>query len=479
MPSAHDYDCVVVGAGPNGLAAAVLMARAGHSVLVIEAHDRIGGGARSTLDPDHGVVHDTCSAVHPLGALSPAFRTLGLEGHGLEWCRARIDLAHPLDGGRVALLYRSVDDTAAGLGRDGARWARTFGPLAARYDDLAADLLGPLVRVPRHPLLMARFASAAARSARGLAHRWQGEEARALFAGCAAHAMAPLGTLGSAAAGVALIAAGHAGGWPVAAGGSQAVTDTLGAALQTAGGEVITGRTVRHIDELPSHRTLILDVGPPAAARILAGRLSSGVRRAYERWRYGIGAFKLDLVVEGGIPWAAPDCADAGTLHLGGTFEEIAAAEAATAVGAMPLRPLVLVAQQYRADPSRSQGNRHPVWAYCHVPQGYEGDATDAILGQIERFAPGARAHIVAVRATGPAEYAAYNPNNVGGDIGGGMWSLRQALVRPRVARNPYATGVPGVFICSASTPPGAGVHGMSGAHAAAAALRHLQDRPA
>lgn len=468
-------DAVVVGSGPNGLAAAIELARSGLSVTVYEAASTPGGGARSAELTVPGVLHDVCSAFHPFAMASPYLRTLPLVDQGLEWCHPEIDLVHPLNGGDAVELHRSVDATAAALGADGPRWRRRFDPFARRLDDLAPELLGPIVHVPRHPILLARFGLSALQPATMLARSLGSERAQALFAGSAAHIFRPLDTTASASVGVALIAVAHRHGWPVAKGGSQAITDALVGYLEALGGRIITDHQVSSIDEIADAEIRIFDVTPSAMAQIAGDRLPSKVRRAYGKFRHGPAAFKVDLAVRDGIPWTADAAHRAGALHLGGTLAEIAAAESEVARGRMPDRPFVLVGQQYLADPTRSAGDVHPVWAYAHVPAGYDGDATEAIVGQIERFAPGVRDAIVATVSHGPAQLAADNVNYVGGDIGTGANDFAQLVFRPRAALDPYATGIPGVALCSAATPPGAGVHAMCGFHAARSALRTRQ----
>lgn len=470
-------DVVVVGAGPNGLTAAAVLARQGLAVHVIEGHDAIGGGTRSGELTLPGLVHDVCSAVHPFGVASPAFSSLPLAQHGLEWEWADIDVAHPLDGGRAGLLHRSIDLTAGGLGEDGKAWRQAFAPLSDRASALVDDILRPLLRVPRHPLATARFGLGAVQSARLFARRWSTDEARGLFAGIAAHVYRPLDQPFTASAGLMFVAQGHAHGWPVARGGSRAITDALASIVTGAGGIVETGRWIRDLRELPPHRAALFDVSPRAFVRIAGDRMPGRARRAYERFRYGPAAFKVDLAVEGGIPWSHPDVARAGTVHVGGTFEEVAAAEAEVARGTMPARPFVLVAQQHVADPTRSRGDVHPVWAYAHVPHGWSGDATEAVLDQIERFAPGFRDRIVARAVRSPADLEAENPNYVGGDITVGANDPWQLVVRPRLALDPYSTGIEGTLLCSSATPPGAGVHGLCGLHAARRALTILGHR--
>jgi phytoene dehydrogenase-like protein len=473
--TAAAVDAVVVGAGPNGLAAAVTLAQAGLSVTVYEAADEIGGGARTRELTLPGLLHDVCSAVHPLAAASKFLASLPLAEHGLEWRYPEIDLAHPLDGGRAGVMLRSVEATEAALGRDGAAWRRAFGPLAADFDDISEDLLAPVLHVPRHPLAMVRFGLRGGMPGALLARTlFRTDEARAMFGGTAAHVMHPLDRPATAAAGVMLTAAAHHAGWPVAAGGSQAITTALARVLASFGGNIETGVQVTSLGQLPPSRLVLLDTSPRALLGIAGDRLAAPIRRAYQRWRYGPAAFKVDLAVQGGIPWTAEPCRRAGTVHLGGTLEEIVAAEAEVHRGRMPQRPFVLVAQQYLCDPQRSRGDVHPVWTYAHVPHGYTGDATAAILDQVERFAPGFRERIVAQHVMSPAALQAYNQNCVGGDIAMGANTLRQVLLRPRIAVDPYATGIPGMYLCSAATPPGAGAHGMCGHYAARRALRWL-----
>lgn len=467
-------EAIVVGAGPNGLAAAVTLARHGLEVTVLEAAEQIGGGTRSSELTVPGLLHDHCSAVHPMGVGSPFLRSLDLERHGLTWRWPEVDLAHPLDTGRAAVLERSLDRTRAGLGADGAAWERLFGPLSAAFDGLCEDLLRPVTHLPAHPVSLARFGARALLPATAVARRWHGDEARALFGGVAAHGLHPLTRPSTAAIGLMLTAAAHRFGWPVAEGGSRAVTDALAAVLRELGGTIETGVRVRSLAELPPARAVMLDLAPGAAADLCGDRLPAPVRRAYRRWRHGPAAFKVDLAVEGGIPWTAEPCRRAGTVHLGGTLAEMVDTERQIDRGRMPERPFVLVGQQYLADPGRSKGSLHPVWAYAHVPHGYDGDATEAVLGQIERFAPGFRERVVATATRSPAEFAAYNANYVGGDIITGANTPRQVALRPRLALDPYRTGIPGVRLCSAATPPGAGVHGMCGHNAARSALAEL-----
>ena len=465
---------VVVGSGPNGLAGAVELAMAGLDVTVIEGHGTIGGGTRTEELTVPGVLHDVCAAVHPTGIGSPYLRSLPLEEHGLRWALPDIGFAHPLDDGSAAAEGRTLEETVAGLGVDGPAWRRLMAPLVEHADDLLGDVLGPVLRWPDHPVTMARFGLRAAQPASWVARWFRTAAARALFGGAAAHAIHPLTRPMTAAAGLLLLVAGQRHGWPVAVGGSAAITDALASLLRAHGGTIETGRWVTDVRDLPRADVVLLDTAPGAAADILGDTMAPGARRAYRRWRHGAAACKVDLAVEGGIPWTAEACRRAGTVHLGGTFEALVAAEQAVHDGRMPDRPFVLVAQQYLADPGRSAGDVHPVWAYAHVPHGWDGDATEHVLRQLERFAPGTRERIVAQHTTTALDYAAYNPNYVGGDIATGANDAVQAVLRPRPSLRPYATTAPGVYLCSAATPPGAGVHGMAGYHAARAALRDL-----
>ncbi len=458
-------DAVVVGSGPNGLAAAVALAGRGVAVTVLEAADRIGGGTRTSEEPVTGTLHDECSAVHPMAALSPFLRGLGLERHGLEWCHPEVLVAHPLDDGTAGVLHRSLDDTVAGLShRDGQRWRRLFSPLSSRLDDTLPDLLGPLLSLPAKPLHLARFALRAAPPAALLRLAWNDDAPQGLFLGIAAHVMHDLRHPLTSSVGTLLITAGHHVGWPVAKGGSQAITTALARLLVDLGGEIITSHPVT---DLPEADLVLLDTSPRGAATILGDRLPPRVRRAYHRWRHGPGAFKVDFVVRGGVPWTAEPCRRAGTVHLGGSPAEVVRTATEVHRGTLPRDPFVLVGQQYLADPSRSAGDLHPVWAYAHVPHGCTEDVTQRIIDQVERFAPGFSTRIVARTSKSTHDLTATNQNRIGGDILTGANTPWQIIARPRLTPNPYRTGVPGVYLCSAATPPGAGVHGMNGYHAA------------
>jgi len=470
-------EAVVVGSGPNGLACAAALAREGLAVTVLEAEDTVGGGTRSGELTGDGLLHDLCSAVHPMAVGSPFLRSLGLERHGLEWRWPEVDCAHPLDDGDAGVMLQSIDDTAAGLGEDGAAWRRVFGAPARALERLMDDIFRPFLHVPKHPLALLSFGLRAAAPATVLSRTWRTGRARALFGGVAAHALTSLAQPMSSSIGVALITSCHAFGWPVARGGSQSIADALVSVLREHGGSIETGVRIRALSELRAADVVVLDVAPVRVAGLARSRLPDRVARAYRRYRHGPSAFKVDFAVEGGVPWSADVCRRAGTVHCGGTFAEIAAAEREMAQGRMPERPFVLVAQQYLADPGRSSGDVHPVWSYAHVPHGYEGDAESALTAQIERFAPGFRERIVGKAVRSPAAIAAANENYVGGDIVTGANTPVQLLLRPRPALDPYSTGIPGVFICSAATPPGAGAHGMCGWGAAQSALRHLGQR--
>ena len=467
-------DAIVVGSGPNGLACAVALARAGVEVTVLEAADEIGGGTRTSELTVPGVLHDHCSAVHPMAVGSPFLNSLGLERHGLEWRWPEADLAHPLEDGSAGVLRQSLDRTAEGLGADGDAWRGLFGAPSKSFDLLNEDVLQPILHVPRHPIRLLRFGVPAAMPATLLARLFDTPQGRALWGGVAAHALSPLNRPMSSSVGMALTAACHRFGWAVARGGSRAITDALAAVLVEHGGRIETGTRVGSLAQVEAAETVVFDLDPGAVADIAGARLPGKVARAYRRYRHGPAAFKVDLAVEGGVPWTNEACHSAGTVHVCGSLEEVVVAEREINRGRMPDRPFVLVAQQYLADPERSAGDVHPVWAYAHVPAGYDGDAEGALIGQLERFAPGLRERIVGRAVRSPAGLEAYNSNYVGGDIINGANDPWQVLFRPRLAVDPYATGIPGVFICSAATPPGAGVHGMNGFNAARSALKRL-----
>jgi phytoene dehydrogenase-like protein len=473
-----DLDAIVVGAGPNGLAAALTLARAGRSVRVYEAAPTIGGGTRTEELTLPGFRHDVCSTILPLTAASPFFQTIDWEAHGVELIHPDAPLAHALDGGRAAVLERSFTVTAAGLDRDrrtddGGAWLRLFGPLVRDTRKLSKELLGPVVHLPRHPLALARFGLPALRSAEGLARgRFRGEPARALFGALAAHSMVGLDRPLSASFGLVLGMYAHAVGWPMIRGGSAAVTDALAAELRSLGGQIATGERVDSLDQLPPARAVLFDTTPRAASAIAGDRLPPRTRSRYEAFRYGSGVFKVDWALDGPIPWTAEGLRRAGTVHLGGNLEEIAQSESEVAAGRHAERPFTLLAQYHPWDPSRAPAGKTTAWGYCHVPSGSDLDMTRRIEAQIERFAPGFHDLILARATNSPAQMEAHDANYIGGDINAGISNIRQTLFRPVPSLDPYHAG-PGLYLCSSSTPPGGGVHGMSGYHAARSALRH------
>ena len=474
-------DAIVVGAGPNGLAAAITLARAGRSVHVYEAASTIGGGTRTQELTLPGFRHDVCSTIVPLTLASPFFRSVDLGAHGVELVQPDAPVAHALDGGRAAVLERSVGATADALGaRDGGAWRRLFGPIVADADRLGLELLRPVVHVPRHPIALARFGLPALLSATGLAHlALHGEPARALFAGLAAHSMVDLHRPLSASFGLVLGLYAHATGWPMVLGGAAGITSALAAELRSLGGTIETDRRIADLRELPGARAILLDTTPRAALSIAGDRLPGRTRRIYERFRYGSGVFKVDWALDGPIPWRADGLHRAATVHLGGTIAEIAAAERQVARGGHPERPFVLCVQYAPWDLTRAPAGRTTAWAYCHVPSGSTVDMTARIEAQVERFAPGFRDRILARATRGPAEMEAENPNYPGGDINAGIEDIRQLIFRPGPLLDPYWTGAPGIYLCSSSTPPGGGVHGMSGFLAARSALRREWGRRA
>lgn len=472
MPNKVSYDAVVVGTGPNGLAAAIRLAQAKLSVLVLEANDTIGGGARSAELTLPGFTHDLCSAVHPLAAGSPFFRNLPLERYGLHWLHPDLPLAHPLEDS-VAKLHRSLDQTAEALGPDERAYKQLMSRLVADSENLKVEFLQPVLHWPKHPIQLARFGFYALRSAAGLVKgRFTGARARALIGGLSAHAFLPLERMPSAAFGLVLGMLGHADGWPLPRGGSQRIADALAAHLRYLGGEIRSGFRVEHLDQLPIARATLFDLTPLQLLLLMEQKLPSSYLRRLGRYRYGPGVFKVDYAVNAPVPWRAESCRRAGTIHVGGTFEEIASAEQQVWEGKPPERPFVLLAQPTLVDPSRAPAGKHIVWAYCHVPNGSKFDMIDRIENQIERFAPGFRDCILTRHAMNCETMEAKNSNLVGGDINGGAFDLRQLLARPIFSPTPYRIPVPGYYLCSSSTPPGGGVHGMCGYYAAEAAIR-------
>jgi len=471
------YDVVVIGAGPNGLCNAAALAQAGLSVLVVEAKDNLGGGLRSAELLEPGFVHDVCSAVHPLGILSPFMRTLPLAEHGLTWIEPPVSAAHPLDDGRAVLLSRSVQTTAAQLGVDERAYARLMSPLLREPELLLADLLGPL-GLPRRPFALARFGLRGLRSAAGLARGlFRGQEARALLAGCAAHAILPLDKLFTAAVGMLFLLTGHMADWPIARGGSAAIARALESYLRSLGVQFQVGTRVRSLSELPPARAYVFDLAPRQVIEIAAEHLPARYLRRLARYDYGPAVFKVDYVLDGPIPWRAPECLQASTVHVGGTLEEIARSERAAYTGAISEAPFVMVCQQSQFDDTRAPAGRHTGYAYCHVPFASTVDMTAAIERQIERFAPGFGSRIVARRAISPRDIEHDNPACVGGVIAGGAADITQLFTRPVARLDPYSTPNPRLFLCGASTPPGGGVHGMCGYHAARSVLRRLHGR--
>jgi phytoene dehydrogenase-like protein len=467
------YDAVVVGSGPNGLAAAIAMQQVGLSVLLIEGKNELGGGLRTAELTLPGFRHDICSAIHPLAAASPYFQTLPLAQYGLEYLTPPVAAAHPFDDGTAAAVLTSLDDTGVTLGPDAAAYRRLLAPLVAEWPNLVRATLGPL-RLPSKPLALARFGLSALLPATVLARRFAGEKAKGLLAGMAAHSIQPLSNLTTSAIGLVLLTAAHRAGWPLAKGGSQSIADALVAHFRALGGHVETGTFVRSLGQLPPARAVLLDVTPAQLLEIAGHSLSSIYQWQLRRYRYGMGVFKVDWALAAPIPFTAPECAQAGTVHLGGTLAEIAAGEQAAARGQHPARPFVLLAQQSLFDATRAPAGQHTAWAYCHVPNGSRQDMTAAIENQVERFAPGFRERILARHTFDPLQMQAHNPNYVGGDINGGVLDIGQLFTRPALRASNYRTSQRGLYLCSSATPPGGGVHGMCGYRAARLALRDV-----
>ena len=475
---ADEYDAVVVGSGPNGLAAGITLARAGLSVLVLEANPTIGGGARSAELTLPGFVHDVCSAVHPLAAGSPFFKTLPLERFGLIWIQPAIPLAHPLDDGSAACLHRDVDLTAESLGKDARAYGRLMKPLTRDWEKLAAEFLQPMLHLPRHPFALARFGIPAICPATLLTKiLFKNESAPALFAGIAAHSFLPLESRASSAFALVLGTAGHAVGWPIPRGGSQSISHALANYFLELGGKIDTDRRIDKLDQLPKSRVTLFDTTVWQFARIAGERLPARYRQRLGNFRHAPGIFKIDYALSSPIPWKAEGCRRAGTIHLGGTLDQIASAERDVARGKVPERPFALVAQQSLFDETRAPSGKHTLWAYCHVPFDCKIDMSEQIESQIERFAPGFRDCVLARHKMSAADLAKSNRNLTGGDINGGAANFWQLIARPIFRPTPYRTQLPGVYLCSSSTPPGGGVHGMCGYHAARAALQDVFDQ--
>ena len=474
MSPRHSYDAVVVGSGPNGLAAAIMFAQTGRSVLVLEAQPTFGGGARSAELTLPGFIHDICSAVYPMAVGTEFLPSLPLEQHGLRWIEPPAAMAHPFDDGPPAILSKSIERTGATLGSDADAYAELVRPFVKRWDVLSADAIAPL-HLPRHPLLMARFGLEALRSARSLARgKFRGERARGFFAGLATHSVMPLTDVATASIGLVLGVVAHSDGWPIPAGGAQSVANALASYLRALGGEIVTDSPVASLGDVPNAKTIFLDLSPRGALAIAGDRFSRSYRRALGRYEHGSGVCKVDWALREPVPWRDAECATAGTLHLGGTLAEVVASEAAPHRGGHAEKPFVLAAQSSLFDATRAPAGKHTLWGYCHVPYGSSVDMSDRIERQIERFAPGFRDCILERRVTRASELGHHNANLHGGDIVGGANTLRQLFFRPVVRRVPYATSIEGVYLCSASTPPGGGVHGLCGMYAARAALSEL-----
>jgi phytoene dehydrogenase-like protein len=470
----RDYDAIVVGSGPNGLAAAIVLQKAGLSVLVVEGKSSLGGGLRTAELTLPGYKHDICSAIHPLAVDSPFFKTLPLENHGLKFINPVLSAAHPFDDGTAAVLHHSVEQTAKSLGLDEGPYLKLFKPLIKNWPQIAPAILGPL-RIPKNPLSLAGFGIQALSSALNLANRtFKTEHARALWGGMAAHSMQPLSNLTTSAIGLVLMVVGHTRGWPVPIGGSQQISNALASYFSSLGGEIETDFYVKSLSQLPSSHAVLFDITPKQLLKIAGHRFSPVYNWQLRRYRYGMGVFKMDWALDTPIPFKSPECCLAGTIHLGNTIEEIAASEQMTWNGRHPEKPFVLLAQQSLFDSSRAPEGKHTAWAYCHVPNGSKVSMVEAIEKQVERFAPGFRERILAKHVMNATEMEDYNPNYIGGDINGGVLNIGQLFTRPALRLSPYRTSAKGIYICSSSTPPGGGVHGMCGYFAAQRALKDI-----
>jgi phytoene dehydrogenase-like protein len=471
--SKKDFDAIVVGSGPNGLSAAITLQKAGLSVLIVEAKSTIGGGMRTAELTLPGFKHDICSAIHPMAMGSPFFVNLPLHEHGLEFIHAPLPAAHPFDNGKAAILSRSIEETAAVLGKDGQAYLDLIQPLVQSWPKIVDDTLGPL-GIPKHPLLLAQFGLKAMQPASWIAKRFETEEAKGLWAGMTAHSIQPLTNYSSAAIGMVLSAVGHLYGWPIPKGGSQSIADALASYFISLGGKIETNFLVKSLDQLPSADAVLFDVTPKQLLEIAGDKFSALYKWQLERYRYGMGVFKIDWALDGPIPFTAPECSKAATIHLGNTFNEIAAGEQLSSTGGYPEKPFVLLAQQSLFDSTRAPEGKHTAWAYCHVPNGSTEDMTAVIEDQVERFAPGFKDQILAKNTMNSQQIEAYNPNYIGGDINGGIIDIGQLFTRPALRISPYRTSAKGLYICSSSTPPGGGVHGMCGFHAAKTALNDV-----
>lgn len=468
-----DYDAVVIGSGPNGLAAAITLQQQGLSVLIIEGKDNIGGGLRSASLTLPGFVHDVCSAIHPMAAASPFLNSLPLQEHGLQFINPTYAAAHPFDDGSSAVLHHSINKTSAALGEDEEAYKKLITPIVRNWPLLANDLLAPF-HIPKHPLKMAAFGFNALQSGTTIAKRFKTKKAKGLWAGMAAHSIQPLSNLTTSAIGLVLMAAGHGRGWPIPKGGSQQLANALASYFVSIGGKIETGTFIHSLKQLPSAKAILFDTTPKQLLQIAGHRFSSLYQWQLNRYRYGMGVFKIDFALDGPIPFTDEYCKQSGTIHLGNTFEEIEASEAEAAKGKHPDKPFVLLAQQSLFDNSRAPEGKHTAWAYCHVPNGSTVDRSEAIEQQIERFAPGFRQLILAKHSMNTTAMQLYNPNYIGGDINGGIIDLAQLFTRPALRYSPYRTSAKGLYICSSSTPPGGGVHGMCGYHAAKRVLKDI-----